>query len=95
MLNLSSEINAIYLAFIKKLGFIIQPTNIVIQKIDGNMPKTNRIIVMAFSVTDQVEKVRFFKETLLMANFNLDVVFEMFFFIFNGINIDFLKKKFW
>ena len=49
-----------------------------------------KIVVAAFLMTDKVNRVKFFEETFLMANISLEVVFEMFFFILSGANIDFL-----
>ena len=50
-------------------------------------------MIAAFSMTDQANKIRFFEEIFLIANVSPDVVFGMFFFILNNINIDFLKRE--
>ena len=47
-------------AFRKKLGLVIQITNVNTQKIDGTILKIYKIVVAAFSVTDQAIRVRFF-----------------------------------
>ena len=39
---------------------------------------------------DKANRVRFFEETFLMANFSLDIVFGILFFIFSNVDIDFL-----
>lgn len=44
-------------------------------------------------MTDQAKKIRFFKKIFLVGNVSLKVVFEIFFFTLNDINIDFLKNK--
>ena len=48
---------------------------------------------MVFSVSDQADKVRFFKEIFLVANISLDVVLDIFFLTLNGANVDFPKKE--
>ena len=50
-----------------------------------------KIVVVAFSVMDKVNRKRLFKETFLMANVSLKVVFEMFFFTLSSADIDFLN----
>ena len=60
------------------------------QKIDGTMLDTYKIVVAAFLVTDKANQVKFFEETFLVANVSLKVVFRMLFFVFSSANIDFL-----
>ena len=50
-------------------------------------------MVAAFSVTDQADRVRFFKETFLVANVSPDVVLGMPFLTLNSVDIDFPKKE--
>ena len=79
--------------FLKKLSFVVQITNVGAQKIDGTTLKIYRIVVAAFSVTDQADRVRFFQKTFLMANTSSDMILKMPFFILSNANINFLKKK--
>ena len=51
------------------------------------------IMVAAFSVTDQADKVRFFEEIFLVANVSPDVVFRMSFLTLSGANVDFSKRE--
>ena len=82
-----------HLTFAKRLGFVVQSTNVGTQKIDGTTLETYEIVVAVFLMTDQVKKVRFFKETFLVANISPNVVFGMPFFILSDANIDFSKRK--
>ena len=50
-------------------------------------------MVAAISVTDQADRVRFFKATFLMVNVSLDVVLGMSFLTLSGADIDFPKKE--
>ena len=50
-------------------------------------------MVAAFSMTDQANRIRFFEETFLVANVNLDMVLEMPFLILSSADVDFLKKE--
>ena len=47
-----SEVNAIYPAFAKRLGLVVQTTNIGAQKIDGTTFETYKMVVAIFSVID-------------------------------------------
>ena len=89
----SSEVNAIYPNFAKKLSLPIRPMDVRAQKIDGNMLDTFRMVVAAFSLTDKANQVKFFKETFLVASVGLEVVFGMLFLILSSSNVDFLGRK--
>ena len=93
LLDLGSEINAIHTIFAEKFGFMMQTTNVGAQKIDGTTLEIYKMVVAVFSVTGKADRVKFFKETFLMANVSPDVVFGMPIFTLNGADIDFLEKK--
>ena len=93
LFNSGSEVNIMYPTFAERLSFVVQTTNVSTQKIDGTTLETYEIVVAAFSVTDQADRVRLFKKTFLVVNVSLDVVFGMLFFTLNSANINFLKKK--
>ena len=80
-------------AFAERLGLVVQTTNIGTQKIDGTTLETYGMVVAAFSVTDQTNRVRFFEETFLVANVSPDVVLEMPFLTLSSANIDFPKRE--
>ena len=82
-----------HLAFAERLGLVVQATNVGAQKIDGTNFEIYGMVVAAFSVTDQADKVRFFEETFLVANVSPDVIFGMLFLTLSGADIDFLKKE--
>ena len=90
LLDSGSEVNAIYPTFTRKLGLFIRPTDIGVQKIDGTMLDTYRMVVTAFSVTDQANRVIFFEKTFLMANVGPEIVLGMLFLTLSGADIDFL-----
>ena len=71
----------------------MQATNVGAQKIDGTTLETYGMVVAAFSVIDQADRVRFFKETFLIANVSPDVVFEILFLTLGGADINFPKKE--
>ena len=54
LLDLSSEVNTIHPTFAKELGFFIKLIDIRVQKIDGTMLDTYRIVVAAFLMTDKL-----------------------------------------
>ena len=51
------------------------------------------MVVAAFLVTDQADKVKFFEETSLVANDSTNVVLGMAFLTLSGVDIDFPKKE--
>ena len=89
----SNEVNAIYPTFAQELGFFIKPMNVGAQKIDSTMIDTYRMVVAAFLVTDNTDRVKFCKKTFLMANVSLEVVLRMLFLTLSNANIDFLDRK--
>ena len=74
---------------------MVQTTNIGAQKINGTTFETYWMMVAAFSVADQADRVRFFEETFLVANVSPDMVFRMLFFTLSGADINFLKRELW
>ena len=94
LLDLSSKVNAMHPAFAKKLGLVIQITNVGAQKINGTTFETYGVVVVVFSVTDQANKVKFFEKTFLIANISPDVIFEMPFLILSGADVNFPKREF-
>ena len=95
LLNSGSEVNAIHPTLAQKLKLPIRPTDVGAQKIDGTMLDTFEIVVTAFSVTNKANRVRFFKETFLMANVSLEVILGMLFLTLSGANVNFLGRKLW
>ena len=55
------EVNAIHITFAKELGLPIRPTDVEVQKIDGTMLDTHKVVIAAFPVTDKANRVRFFE----------------------------------
>ena len=94
-LDSGSEINIIHPAFAEILGLVVQTNNVGAQKIDGTTLETHKIVVAAFSVSDQANMVRFLEKICLVVNVNPDIVFGMLFFTLNSAYIDFLKRKLW
>ena len=93
LIDLRSKVNAIHLSFAKQLGFFIRPTDVGVKKIDGTMLDTYRIVVVAFSVVDKANQVRFFEKNLLVANVSPKVVLKMLFFTLSGAKIDFSGRE--
>ena len=90
LIDSASEVNAIHLTFAKQLGFLVQLTDVGIQKIDDTTLETHGILVAAFSVVDKANRVRFFEETFLLANVSPKVVFEILFLTLGNADVDFL-----
>ena len=95
VLDSDCEINAIYPTFVEKLGFVVRTTNVSAQKINSTTFETYRMMIAAFSVTDQANRIRFFEETFIVANICPDVVFGIPFLTLSGADIDFPKRELW
>ena len=93
LFNSGSEVNAIYPTFARELGLSIRTTNIGAQKIDGTMLNTFRMVVVAFSMTNKANQVKFFEETFLVANSSLEIVLEMSFLTLSGADVNFSGRE--
>lgn len=89
----SSKVNIIYLIFAKELDLSIGPIDIGAQKIDGIMLDIYRMVVVAFSMMDKANQVRFLEETFLLDNVSLEVVPKMFFLTLSSVDVDFLERE--
>ena len=88
--DLGSEINIVYLIFAKELSLPIRLTDVRVQKIDSITLDTYGKEVVAFSMKEKANWVRFFKEIFLMANVSPEIVFEMPFLTLSETDVDFL-----
>ena len=93
LLDSGSEVNAIHPTFAWEQGLPIRTTDVGAQKIDGIMLNSFGMVVVAFSMTDKTNRVRFFEETFLVANISSEIVFGMPFLTLSGANVDFLGWK--
>ena len=87
LINSGSEVNAITLAYAKKLGLRTRKTNVGAQKIDGSLLETYEIVIAAFQMKDKFGRVRFFQETFLLADTSMEMVLRMPFFTFSNADI--------
>lgn len=63
-------------------------------KIKNSRFKTFNIIITSFSMDKKDEKSGFFEETLLVAQINIDVAFEISFLILGNIRINIINWEF-
>lgn len=52
------------------------------------------MVIVGFQVQDKLGKARFFQETFLVANTNVEVVFGMPFLTLSKVEVDFAQKEF-
>ena len=95
LIDLESEVNTIHPFFVKQSGLPIRPIDVGAQKIDSTTLDTHGMVVAVFSVVDKANQVRFFEETLLVANVSPEVVLGMFFLILSGAGVAFLGRELW
>ena len=93
LLNLGSKVNAIHLVFAKMLELVVRTTNIAAQKIYNTTHEIYKIVVAAFLVTDQGDRIRFFEKTFFVANISPNMVFGMLFLTLSGADVNFPKRK--
>ena len=94
-LDLGSEVNAMHLVFAERLDLVVQTTNVGVQKIDGTTFETYGMMIAAFLVTDQADRVKFFEKTFLVVNVSPDVILGILFLTLNGADVDFPKRELW
>ena len=88
-----TEVNAIYLNFVRELELSIKPMDVGVQKIEGTILDTFKMVVTNFSVTGKTNRVRFFEKTFLVANICLEVALGMPFLTLSSADIDFLDRE--
>ena len=93
LIDSGSEVNAIHLTFVKQLGLPIKPTDVGAQKIDRTTLDTYGMVVVAISVEDKANQVKFFEETFLVANVSPEVVLGMLFLTLSGADVDFSGRE--
>ena len=93
LLDLGSKVNVIHPVFAERLNLMVQTTNLSVQKINGIIFETYRMVVVTFSVIDQADRVKFFEKTFLVANVSPDMIFGMPFLILSSADVDFPKKE--
>ncbi len=87
LINSDSEVNAMTLAYAKKLDLTTHKTSIGAQKIDGSPLETYGMVSASFSLQDSLKRVIFFDLTFLLANTIMEVFLGMLFLALN--NADF------
>lgn len=89
LLDSGSKPNVMSQVFAHWFGLKIWKTNVGALNIDGSTLETFRIVVSIFLVSDKNSNERFFKESFLLADIKLDVVFGMSFLAMSNTDIDF------
>lgn len=65
-----------------------------IKEIDGNRLKTPGMTINFFLINEKEKKSRFFKETFLLVDINIDIVFRISYLTLSNIMINFNHRKF-
>ena len=87
LIDSGSEVNTMTLADAKKLGLRTQRTNIRAQKVNGSSLETYGMVIVAFQIKNKLGRARFFQETFLLTNTNMNLVLRMPFFTFSNESI--------
>ena len=78
--------------FARKLGFHIQKTNVVVQKIDSSTLEIFGMVIANFEIEDKGGKPRFFQKTFLVANTKFEVILRKLFLKIRNADVAFGKK---
>ena len=93
LINLSSKVNAIALAYTLKLGLRVRYIKVETRKISSSTLEMFEIVLASFWVKDKLGQTCFFQKTFLLANVGVKVVLRMLFLTRSNLNIQFDKKK--
>lgn len=93
LMSSSSEVNAIYLSFMKRLSLRICKTDVRTEKINSSLPETYNMIITLYHMNDRDKKSCFIKKTFLLAGISMVVLFEMLFLTLSNIEIIFNKQE--
>ncbi len=74
LIDSGSQVNAMTLAYAKKLGLTTWKTSVGAQKIDGSPLEIYSMVSASFSLQDSLERIRFFEKTFLLADISIEVV---------------------
>ena len=89
LLNSGSKVNAISLAYAKRLGLKTWKINVGAQKIDGSALETFGMVITDFQMKDKGGRPRFFQETFLVTDVKFEVVLGMLFLKISNADIAF------
>lgn len=84
---MDSEINAITIAYITKLGLKVCRINVRTQNINSFSLEIFKMVLASFQIKNKLRKARFFQEIFLLAKINMKMIIEIFFFSFSNKNI--------
>ena len=93
LIDSSSEINAISLAYASRLGLQVYCTDIGAQKTDGSTFQTFEMVLANFQVEDKPGRARFFQETFFLIKIGAKVILGMPFLTLSNANVQFVEKE--
>ena len=80
-------------AYATKLGLYARKIDVGAQKIDKSYLDIFEMVITDCSVKHKLRRVRFFRETILLANIGLELVLGMLFLILSKADICFAKQE--
>ena len=92
LLDSRSKVNAMSLAYAKKLGLKTWKTNVGAQEIDSSTLETFGMVIADFQVEDKGGRPKFFQETFLVADTKFKVVLRMPFLKISNVGIAFGER---
>ena len=89
-----SKVNAMSLAYTKRLGFKTWKTNVGAQKSDGSTLETFGIVIADFQIENKGGRSRFFQKAFLVADTKFEVVLGMLFLKLSNVDVAFGEETF-
>lgn len=71
----------------KSKGFYIEKINVETLKTDRSILEIHEIFLVVFSLIHKLRQGQFFIETFLVAETSIKMILEMFFPLFNNVNV--------
>lgn len=90
-----SKINTMTLFYIVELVFIPQTINFGTQAIDDSTLKIYKIVIVSFLLQAKLSEIWYFKETFLLADIRMEIIFRILLFSLSNINFNLQKYKNW
>lgn len=91
LIDFKSKVNAMTLAYIAKLGFVTQKTEVGAQKIDSSLLETHSIASAVIILQNSLGRMQFFEEAFLLNNTSIKVILQISFLSFSNVDVEFTK----
>lgn len=93
LINSGNEINAMTLAYAKKLEIQTQKTNMRVQKTDNSSLAIYCMVIGGFEISNKLGRDYFSQKKFLLADISVNVVLGMFFLTLSNADVLFINQE--